>query len=414
MFKSIKITNWRQFSEININFDSRLTILTGANGSGKTTILNILRQSFGERWRFISIPERDEHSGKLNYNSGVLKKIDIQMEEKNLHIGTICSNNGAVTDILVPNEVNNTFDVIFTNMNIIDGVFISSHRTIFTYKEIKQIPTKVLSRKDIYNMYSDFIKKYEKDEYRNANEIASTMLIKETLIALATFGYGNKSVIKNNDAIKVFEGYQDVLRKVLPDKLGFEQIEIEVPEVVLKTKTGRFTLDSVSGGIAALIELTWQIYMYGEQDQNYVVIIDEPENHLHPELQRTLLPKLLEAFPNVQFIVSTHNPFIISAVPNSNVYVLDYDENERVKSHSLDNINKSGSSNEILRDVLGISSTMPVWVENKVNEIVEKYSHLDTTSENLNKMRKELEVCGFDKLIPEAIVKVIEAGEKND
>lgn len=413
MFKRIKISNWRQFADIDINFDSRLTILTGANGSGKTTILNILRHSFGVRWKFISTPERDKENGKLKYYSGIDKGIDTA-PVNGICIGNIYNTDDTQVDILVPNTVSNTFDIICRNQRITKGLFISSHRTIFTYREIKQIPTKALSRNDIYNTYSDFIIKYEKDEYRNSLDVASTMLIKETLIALATFGYGNKSVIKNDDAIGIFEGYQDILKRVLPDKLGFEKIEIEVPEVVLKTKTGRFTLDGVSGGIAALIELTWQIYMYGESNENYVVIIDEPENHLHPEMQRTLLPKLLEAFPNVQFIVSTHNPFIISAVPTSNVYVLDYNEDGKVNSHSLDNINKSGSSNEILRDVLGISSTMPVWVENRVNEIVEKYSDLGATSENINKMRKELEVCGLDKLIPKAIVKVIEAGEKND
>lgn len=413
MFKRIKISNWRQFADIDINFDSRLTILTGANGSGKTTILNILRHSFGVQWKFISIPERDKENGQLKYYSGIDKEVNAELVNE-ICIGNIYNTDDTQVDILVPNRVSNTFDIICRNQRITKGLFISSHRTIFTYREIKQIPTKALSRNDIYNTYSNFMIKYEKDEYRNSQEVASTMLIKETLIALATFGYGNKSVIKNDDAIDIFEGYQNILKKVLPDKLGFEKIEIEVPEVVLKTKTGRFTLDSVSGGIAALIELTWQIYMYGDQNENYVVIIDEPENHLHPELQRTLLPKLLEAFPNIQFIVSTHNPFIISAVPTSNVYVLDYDEWGKVNSHSLDKINKSGSSNDILRDVLGISSTMPIWVENRVNEIIEKYSRLGATSENVNKMRKELEISGLDKLIPEAIVRVIEAGEEND
>lgn len=413
MFKRIKISNWRQFADIDIKFDSKLTILTGANGSGKTTILNILRHSFGVGWKFISTPERDKENGKLNYYSGIEKEVDTEPMNE-ICIGNIYNADDTQVDILVPNKVGNTFDIICKNQRITKGLFISSHRTIFTYKEVKQIPTKALSRMDISRIYGDFIKGYEKDEYRNANELASTMIIKEVLISLATFGYGNKAVVKNNDAISIFEGYQNILKKVLPDKLGFEQIEIEVPEVVLKTKTGRFTLDSVSGGIAALIELTWQIYMYGEHDENYVAIIDEPENHLHPELQRTLVPKLLDAFPNVQFIISTHNPFIISAVPTSNVYILDYDENGKVNSHSLDRVNKSGSSNEILRDVLGISSTMPIWVEDKVNDIVEKYSSLGVTSENLNKMRKELEISGLDKLIPEAIVKVIEAGEKND
>lgn len=62
--------------------------------------------------------------------------------------------------------------------------------------------------------------------------------------------------------------------------------------------------------------------MFNSPDEKFVIILDEPENHLHPELQRTLLPNLLNAFPNVQFIIATHNPFVISSVDKSQVYVL--------------------------------------------------------------------------------------------
>jgi predicted ATP-dependent endonuclease of OLD family len=44
IFKRLRIANWRQFRELNLEFHDRLTILTGANGAGKTTILNFLSQ----------------------------------------------------------------------------------------------------------------------------------------------------------------------------------------------------------------------------------------------------------------------------------------------------------------------------------------------------------------------------------
>lgn len=42
MFTRIKIEDWRQFSNIDITFHEHLTVLTGANGAGKTTVLNLL------------------------------------------------------------------------------------------------------------------------------------------------------------------------------------------------------------------------------------------------------------------------------------------------------------------------------------------------------------------------------------
>lgn len=62
--------------------------------------------------------------------------------------------------------------------------------------------------------------------------------------------------------------------------------------------------------------------------ERFVVTFDEPENHLHPALQRTLLPTLSAAFPQVQFIVATHSPFMVSSMKDSAVYVLRYQDAE--------------------------------------------------------------------------------------
>lgn len=57
--------------------------------------------------------------------------------------------------------------------------------------------------------------------------------------------------------------------------------------------------------------------------QEAVVLIDEIELHLHPALQRTVLPRLRQVFPNTQFIVSTHSPQVLSSVTSKSVRLLD-------------------------------------------------------------------------------------------
>ena len=56
------------------------------------------------------------------------------------------------------------------------------------------------------------------------------------------------------------------------------------------------------------------------EDINGVVIIDEIDAHLHVSLQRKIFAFLTHAFPNIQFIVSTHSPFVISSVNNALIY----------------------------------------------------------------------------------------------
>lgn len=412
MFKKIIIENWRQYERIDIDFHPRLTILTGANGAGKTTLLNILDQHFGWNIGFVSTPERDKEKGILRYFTGIIENFFSKNKNSNIHqgtttIGNIFYDNGIKCDITVPNNVSYTYNVQLYNMASVRGLCIPSHRTNFNYRSVSSIPTTVLKREQIYQKYNNIVRNKYLDTFVQES---STSAIKEALISLATFGYGNNVVASDKNAIKMFEDFQRILQIVLPPNIGFESISIQVPEVVLVTKSGNFSIDAVSGGIASIIDLAWQIFMFDDPEKNFVVTIDEPENHLHPEMQRSLLVNLLEAFPNVQFIVASHNPFIVSSVPDSNVYVLNYNENNRVNSIWLDTINKSGTSNDVLRDVLGVPTTMPIWAEHKLNEIIEKFSNLEISEQNIKMLRSEMSEIGFEKLIPDTIVKVVERG----
>lgn len=52
-----------------------------------------------------------------------------------------------------------------------------------------------------------------------------------------------------------------------------------------------------------------------------VILIDEAENHLHPKWQKVFLNNILRLFPNLQLIVTTHSPFIVSSVENAKIFV---------------------------------------------------------------------------------------------
>lgn len=407
MFKSIKINTWRQFEKIDIEFHPRLTILTGANGAGKTTILNLLNKHFGWHTPFVGTPKKDSKTGVVQFVSDFWKKLFEKANNYGEHVnilGKITYDNGTSCALRVPDIVGSTYDIYIEGQQEIQGFHIPSHRPIYKYESIQNISTQMISRQNAFQNYANTsMQRYQGHGYG----LSENYYVKETLISLATFGYGNEVVTRNEEAVKLFEGFEKILQKVLPPKLGFKRIIIRIPEVILETNSGDFAIDAVSGGIASIIDLAWQIYMYNNGD-NFVVTFDEPENHLHPEMQKTLLPNFLSAFPHVQFIVASHNPFIISSVPDSNVYVLNYNEKNKVESLFLENIEKSGTANEILREVLGMESTMPNWVDDKIESIISKYSNTGITINNLQAFKTELKTVGLEKYISASVADFIE------
>ncbi len=413
MIEQIQINDWRQFGNLTINFDKRLTILTGANGSGKTTILNILSKAFGESIKFVS-NVNETSDGSIDYSSSVIGNLEEKRDSnyKSSVIGNI-TYNSITASILVPEQVSTTYNIDFKDAKACDGLYITSHRSLFQYKKVENIPAHALKRDEIFKAYHTYKTLPLSDTYYNPNEQGATKHIKEAMISLATFGPGNNYVKPNQESLKIFEGFQSILKKILPPKIGFQKLTIEIPEVVLETNSGNFPIDAVSGGIASIIELAWMIYMYAPSEKVFTVLFDEPENHLHPELQQTLLPNLLDAFPNVQFIVATHNPFIISSVESSIIYVLNYTKDNKIISTLLDNVTKAASSNEILREVLGISSTYPLWASSKIDILISDTISKGISEESLSDFRTQMEKLGFGNVIPIALNKLFE-GDTND
>ncbi|MCY4375587.1 MAG: AAA family ATPase, partial [Spirochaetaceae bacterium] len=78
-----------------------------------------------------------------------------------------------------------------------------------------------------------------------------------------------------------------------------------------------------------------------------VVLIDELDLHLHPRWQRVALPRLREAFPRLQLVVTTHSPQVLSSAENRQVRRL---VDRRVQERDV--FVSGRDTNAILRDLM--------------------------------------------------------------
>ncbi|ABK45431.1 conserved hypothetical protein [Magnetococcus marinus MC-1] len=82
-----------------------------------------------------------------------------------------------------------------------------------------------------------------------------------------------------------------------------------------------------------------------------LVLIDEIEMQLHPSWQQRVLPDLMRTFPNLQFVVTTHSPQVVTTVPPHHLRILHW-EHDQVQLHCA-TFSLGAKAHQVLKEVLG-------------------------------------------------------------
>ncbi|MDE7203773.1 MAG: ATP-binding protein [Lachnospiraceae bacterium] len=132
-----------------------------------------------------------------------------------------------------------------------------------------------------------------------------------------------------------FDRFVEALRGLLDDdtinlKYEYKEYDFKIHE------SGRnpFGFETLSDGYSSVIEIVSDLilrmdknWLLGDEISQYdvegIVLIDEIETHLHIGLQKKIMPFLTEFFPRIQFIVTTHSPYILNSLSNAKVYDLE-------------------------------------------------------------------------------------------
>jgi hypothetical protein len=182
--------------------------------------------------------------------------------------------------------------------------------------------------------------------------------------------------------------FQGALKLVCDDPDISVDVELEPnlePRVNLHGK--RLNFSQLSDGVR--MTLGWLADFMMRQDQRGstngakregILLLDEIDIYLHPKWQRTLLPAMRKALPDVQIIASSHSPFVISSCPDARIHVLELDGAGVAHACPPQAASFGESVTATLKDIFGVESRFDVqtdedlkkWDELKREEAVGK------------------------------------------
>lgn len=336
--RSLEIRKVRHLENIKIPIaDEQMKhlILTGKNGSGKTSVVeavagyldNLLKDEYfadKEQWLSIAQNERDQ---SIQTHKG---EAEIAILEKKF-----C-------------ELENTFNQSRKGLDISLNIE-TPH--VFALKADKHYIVAYYRADRIFSAEQPkHVEKVELRDYYSLTEFPRNEFVKYLLDLKMTeaLARNKNNTEKANEIQTWFAELENLLKRIFDD----ETVKLEFDEdafgfYILQQGKETFDFNTLSSGYQAVLDIILDIIMRMQKQTHYsfvfnlpgIVIIDEIETHLHLELQKNILPLLTTLFPNIQFIVTSHSPFILNSVENVVIYDL---ENHMLVEHGLNDVPYDG------------------------------------------------------------------------
>lgn len=194
------------------------------------------------------------------------------------------------------------------------------------------------------------IEKVKLQDYYGLTEFPRKEFVKYLLDLKMTeaLARNNNKTEKADEIQTWFAKLEQLLKQIFDDKTVELEFDEETFEFhILQHGKEPFDFNTLSNGYQAVLDIILDIIMRMQNqtqrsfDFNLpgIVLIDEIETHLHLELQKNIMSFLTTIFPNIQFIVTSHSPFILNSIRNVVIYDL---EKNLLVENGLDNVPYDG------------------------------------------------------------------------
>ena len=380
----IELHNFRLFDNIQVKFDDTLTVLIGENGAGKTALLesiakalmfytkNIRNNTVTSKFSSIYAPT-DIRYGKSEMQTNLTLSY-----QKELYKWDITQNDLKKNAVLTPLDSLNRF---------IDAVQLSINEqlSIVAFYQNSRLYT---------NGQSPSPKTTQAKTYTALdNALEGGTLSFKTFVEW----YIWQEQIEQFDKTQtntVLNTVRTAICAILNDDMGdlYKQIYIDPtefnnPRLIIEKGKDKIEVNQLSSGEKSLLvlvsDLARRLALANPLSKNPlkegqgIVLVDEIDLHLHPRWQRAVIPKLLSIFPKIQWVITTHSPFIIAAehVTPENAFLLT--EDAETKKKVVISIQDLGKQTEGLEPNRILKEIMNVPLRNKETEMhIEELSNL--------------------------------------
>ena len=308
--------------EFNNNFEidlgGRNLIITGNNGSGKTNLLKRLYSVLEQRLVSIGDNTLTKAIEKLNEAEEQLRK---RLPGDSLYDYFLKQKNEATR--FIDNE--KKFSITFNDERDFK-VSIHERKSIIRFFEATR-QASILGDGSISGM-----EKLLQEHKQLSLTKDSGILFERYLVSYWNYGLLQKGSGNDIEAERVFSWIEKInqdLKVLFEDEsltLDFNLAELRI--YLKQNGKAPFRLDQLSSGISSVISIYADLLVKVELEKlarheiSGIVLIDEIDAHLHVTLQKKVFSFFSSAFPNIQFIITTHSPFVVQSVSDCIIFNL--------------------------------------------------------------------------------------------
>jgi len=402
---SIKDFRGFQDCEITLSQDSNIVVFIGVNGAGKSAILDAISILLNVLVCQIDTPKNSSQNliqDDINLNA---EKYILQAQfTGNIHKKGLSESKYSIDSY----EISLTYFFADVATIAISGDFIKSIQSSILENELFNLPIFICyqvdgniignrKKEDLtypskykhsqffayenafsnkMNSFSDFSKWFREEDLENQEQIR-----------LKDFNYRNKrlEVIRSaiNSFLNKFEfaRFSDLLveRSRSTSKRNNPNEESIISYLIIDKDGQKFKFSQLSSGekmmLSLVVDIARRLVIANPSLENKlegegIVLIDEIDLHLHPQWQRKLLPALTHTFPNIQFIVTTHSPQVLSHLPRESVFLL---EDNKISDREI--YTEGRDSNSILQDAFHVPKYEKEYEKelNDIYHLIDKY-----------------------------------------